>query len=224
MAALNLRAMILSLVTGLGHVYLRHYVLGACLFVLFTIGLNGVFLGSVIESNPTLAAALFRAGVPFSVGIWFIGLIHAWRISYGTDRNKLRVERQRFFREGLVAYLRDDLDGASKALRGVVERDVDWEETDALFHLGVVELRRADRLEARGEPRPAARLRKRALRAFRACLARDDRKKWRGEIAHERERANLPPTLGVPRRPVGMDSSDERPLMAAPSTPRKERT
>jgi hypothetical protein len=205
--------MLFSIVTGLGHVYLRHYVLGAILFALFAMALNGVFLGTMIESKPQVAHALFETSVPLAVAIWVIGLVHAYRISYGTDRKRLRAERQRLFREGLIAYLRGDLDAASRALQSVAERDVDWEETDALFHLGVVELRRSAVSQQRGDRRASLRQRRRGLRAFKACLARDDRKKWRGEIANERERAKAPvrPSL-LYMVSASTDSSDERPI------------
>jgi hypothetical protein len=217
--------MLLSLVTGLGHVYLRHYVLGAILFCLFATGLNGIFLGSVIESDKALAGFLFKASVPFSIAVWIFGLGHAYKISYGTDRAKLRAERGQLFREGLTLYLRDDLDGAARALESVVDRDVDWEDADALFHLGVVELRRSDRHTSRGERRAAERARARGLRAFRACLAHDDRKKWRGEIAHEQARAKVPnPSLtGImlaPRKQdAGSASSEDRPANIALAAP-----
>src|SRR3954468_18075031 len=98
--------MLFSIVTGLGHVYLRHYVLGAILFALFATALNGVFLGTVIESKPQVARALFEVSVPLAAAIWVVGLAPAYRISYGTARTRLRSERQRLFREGLIAYLR----------------------------------------------------------------------------------------------------------------------
>src|SRR5579872_547111 len=202
--------MLLSLVTGLGHVYLRHYLLGAVLFSLFATSLDGVFLGTIIESNPRLAHRLFWVSVPCAVGVWVFGLVHAWKISYGTDRARLREERLRLFREGLTLYLRDELDAAVRSFEGAIDRDVDWEDSDALFNLGVVHLRRAERFARKGERRAADRARRRAKRAFDTCLAHDDRKKWRGEIAHEQARARLGATA-VARRRVGSDSSDERP-------------
>jgi hypothetical protein len=209
--------MLLSVVTGLGHIYLRHYMLGAALFSVFAFGLNGIFLGSVFESDKRFARFIFDASVPLTAIVWIVGMVHAWKISYGTDRERLRTERAQLFREGLTLYLRDDLDGAAKAFESVVQRDVDWEDADALFHLGVVELRRADRLAAKNERRGAERARRRGLRAFKACLAHDDRKKWRGEIAHEQARANVgaPP----PKRRIGEGSSDERPTSLALAGP-----
>lgn len=217
--------MLLSVVTGLGHIYLRHYVLGAVLFSAFVFGLNGVFIGSVFESDKSFANFVLKASVPFTVLVWIAGLVHAYRISYGTDRIKLRSERAQLFRDGLTLYLRDDLDGAARAFESVVDRDVDWEDADALFHLGVVELRRADRHDERSERRSAERARRRGLRAFRACLAHDDRKKWRGEIAHEQARARLGnvslSALGMPKlkRTAGSTSSDERPTSIALAAP-----
>jgi hypothetical protein len=204
--------MLLSLVTGWGHIYLRHYVLGAILFCLFATALNGVFLGSVIESDKSLARFIFDASVPAAGAIWLFGLVHAWKISYGCDRVKLRAERTRLFRDGLTAYLRDDLDTAARALESCVDRDVDWEDSDALFHLGVVEMRRAEVFGGRGERRAAERAQSRGLRAFKVCLAHDDRKKWRGEIAHEQARAKQKPVrLPRPTRRIGTDSSSEHP-------------
>ncbi len=93
-----------------------------------------------------------------------------------------------------------------------MNRDVDWEDSDALFHLGVVEMRRAEAFVGRGERRAAERSQRRGLRAFKVCLAHDDRKKWRGEIAHEQARAKQKPVrLPKPTRRIGTDSSSEHP-------------
>lgn len=186
---MNARAMLLSLITGLGHIYLRHYVLGAALFALFAASLNGIALGLLLSSRPVLARALLFGSGPLAFIVWTAGLAHAWKISYGTDRARLRGERRRLFREGLVRYLRDDLDGARDQLRRAVECDVDWEDPDALFHLGTTELRLAERRAARGETLAADRARRRGLRSLAACLRRDDRLKWRAEVQLERQRA-----------------------------------
>jgi hypothetical protein len=180
-------------VTGLGHVYLRHYVRGAVLFALFATALNGIFLGEVIESNKALGRTLVHVSVPAAIVIWVVGLAHAYTISYGTDRHRLRTERQKLFREGLLAYLRDELDSAALALSQAVERDVDWEDADILFHLGVVELRRAERSFLAGERRSGERARTRGLRALRTCMARDEGKKWRAEIDIETARSKNAP-------------------------------
>lgn len=211
-APVNARVLALSIVTGLGHVYLRHYVLGAILFALFATALNGVFLGSVIESNKAAGQVLVHVSVPAAIVIWVVGLVHAYRLSYGTDRARLREERQKLFREGFIAYLRDELDAAAHALGQAVARDVDWEESDILFHLGVVELRIAERAHLRGERKVAEHARQRGLRAFKNCLARDEKKKWRAEIDVERARAKNPP------RPM------TRVLMAVPKVESSEET
>ena len=190
---MNARVVALSLVTGLGHVYLRHYVRGAIFFALWATALNGIFLGNVIESNKAFGQTLVHVSVPAAIVIWIAGLAHAYIISYGTDRERLRTERQKLFREGLLAYLRDELDHAAFALAQAVERDVDWEDSDILFHLGVVELRRAEKSFLAGERPTAERTRARGLRALRSCLARDEKKKWRAEIDIERARAKSPP-------------------------------
>lgn len=186
---MNARAMLLSLVTGLGHIYLRHYVLGAALFAIFAASLNGVFLGYLLHTRPVLARLLVYACVPAAAGVWAIGLVHAWRISYGTDRAALRRERAALFKDGLAAYLRDDLEAARGLFAKAVACDVDWEDPDALFYLGVLDLRIAERRDGLGERVRAERSRRRGLRALALCLSRDDSRKWRAEVAQERARA-----------------------------------
>jgi hypothetical protein len=181
--------MLLSVVTGLGHMYLRHFVLGAALFALFTASVNGVFLGYMLQARPALASLLVYTCVPAAVAVWAFGLVHAYRLSYGTDRARLRTERAKLFNEGLVVYLKDDLERARDLLRRAVACDVDWEDPDPLFHLGVVELRLAERRLGRGDRVAAVRAHRRGLRALAACLSRDDAKKWRAEVQLERQRA-----------------------------------
>jgi hypothetical protein len=180
--------MLLSIVSGLGHMYLRHYVLGAALFALFAASLDGIFLGMTIQARPTLARVLLFVCSPLAVGVWAAGLVHAWRLSYGTDRKTLHAERVRLFNEGLVLYLRDDLESARDRFHHAVTADVDWDDPDPLFYLGITELRLAERRAARGEIDAAARPRRRGLKALAACLRRDDKRKWRAEVELERAR------------------------------------
>jgi hypothetical protein len=84
----NWLAVALSVVTGLGHFYLDHYLTGALLFGLFVTTINGIFLGSTLQvtASPGLLKA---ASILAFVAVWLFGLWHAYKLSYGTDRPAL---------------------------------------------------------------------------------------------------------------------------------------
>lgn len=183
----NLLAVLLSLVSGLGHFYLEHYLLGGVLFVLFLSALNGVFLASTLHTLEHPETVLWTS-LTVLVLTWASGLLHAWRLSYGTDRPALEQERAQLLRAGLLDYLRDDLDGAARKLERAVALDVDWVDPDPSFHLGVVQVRLSERHAQRDDQPAARRARRRALWAFRTCQARDPGLKWRREVEAEQRR------------------------------------
>lgn len=183
----NLLAVLLSLVSGLGHFYLEHYLLGGVLFVLFLSALNGVFLASTLHTLEHPETVLWTS-LTVLVLTWASGLLHAWRLSYGTDRPALEQERAQLLRAGLLDYLRDDLDGAARKLERAVTLDVDWVDPDPSFHLGVVQVRLSERHAQRDDQPAARRARRRALWAFRTCQARDPALKWRREVEAEQRR------------------------------------
>ena len=185
----NLVAVLLSLVSGLGHIYLEHYLLGSLLFALFVCGLNGVFLASTLQTLER-PASLFWSSLALLVTTWVGGLLHAWKLSFGTDRPGLERERVQLLRAGLLDYLRDDLEDASRKLARAVSLDVDWVDPDPLFHLGVVQVRLSERHAKRGDQAAARRARRLALGAFRKCAARDPAGKWRQELESEQRRLN----------------------------------
>lgn len=185
----NLVAVLLSLVSGLGHIYLEHYLLGSLLFALFVCGLNGVFLASTLQTLER-PASLFWSSLALLVTTWVGGLLHAWKLSFGTDRPGLERERVQLLRAGLLDYLRDDLEDASRKLERAVSLDVDWVDPDPLFHLGVVQVRLSERHAKRGDQAAARRARRLALAAFRKCAARDPAGKWRQELESEQRRLN----------------------------------
>jgi hypothetical protein len=197
----NLVAVLLSAVTGLGHLYLDHYVTGAVLFGLFVTAVNGVFLGFTLQStsSPLLLRGL---SILLLVVVWTFGVWHAYTLSYGTDRPALARARAALLREGLVDYLRDDLEAAARKLERAVVLDIDWLDPDPSFHLGAALSRLAERRAARGDDMGARSAQKRAQASFRRCLARDARRKWRAEIADELARMR-PRTLTARLRKVG---------------------
>jgi len=191
----NARAMLLSVITGLGHWAMGYRIMGALLLSLFLIGLNGVFLGTVLLSYPQVKQVLLWTCGPGVAALWLFGIIHIYLITYGRDREALREERRVLLQEGLLGYLRGDLGRARKALKRAVKLDYDWEEPHLQFHFGVVELRLAKVLDAAGRSAKAGRRRRAGLQAFRRCLARDPAAKWLGEIEIECRRAGLKPPM-----------------------------
>lgn len=197
----NAVALLLSTVTGLGHFYLDHYLTGALLFGLFVTSINGMFLGFTLQStsSPLLLRAL---SIVLFVVVWTFGVWHAYRLSYGTDRAALARARDALLREGLVHYLRDDLEDAVRKLERAVALDIDWHDPDPLFHLGVAYARLAERRALRMDEAGAREAQRRAHLAFKQCLARDPRRKWRAEIEDEQARMR-PRTLTARLRKVG---------------------
>ena len=180
-------ALLLSLVSGFGHLYLDHYLLGAALFAVFVTALNGVFLGFTLQS---LEHPQWVQWTSIVVGVvtWVGAFWHCWLLSYGTDRLAIAREKEHLLRDGLLAYLRDELEQALSLLERAVELDIDWEDPDPLFHLGVVTSRMAERRARRGDSMGARIDRRRAQWAFRTCLQRDPTRKWAEEIQTELKR------------------------------------
>lgn len=198
----NWVALLLSVITGLGHFYLDHYVAGAILFGLFATALNGVFLGFTLQA--TSSPEVLRAVSIFAfVLVWAFGMWHAYRLSYGTDRVAMAQAKDALLREGLIDYLRDDLEDAARKIERAAALDVDWLDPDPLFHLGVVSARLADRRGARGDARGSKAARRRALQAFKDCLVRDPIRKWRAEVADELRRMRVPGAFTGRMRKVG---------------------
>lgn len=197
----NWVALLLSVVTGLGHFYLDHYLTGAVLFSLFVTALNGIFLGFTLQAAASPEALRAVSIVCFAI-VWVFGFWHAYRLSYGTDRVALAKAKDQLLREGLIDYLRDDLEDAARKIERAAALDVDWVDPDPLFHLGVVSSRLAERRAARGDLAGAKAARRRALASFKGCLSRDPTQKWRAEVAEELRRMR-PGTLTGRMRKVG---------------------
>ena len=184
----NLVAMVLSALPGAGHYYLDRYLMGALLFGAFVTAVNGIFLGSTLQSSSTHPETLKTVSMVALVLVWLLSVVHTFKQSYGTDRKSLRERRGLLLRSALVDYVRDDLEDSAKKLESAIELDVDWQDPDPLFHLGVVMLRLAEQRAARTLKEGARAARRRSQWAFRTCLTRDKENKWRTEIARESKR------------------------------------
>ena len=210
----NLRAVLLTLgLPGFGHISLGYHLSGAVLFCLFVLALNGVFLGRVLLSRPSLVGTLqsFAGGV--AGALWFLTFLHTLRISYGRNRPLLRARRAELTRTALIAYLRDELHEAHRLFSRAIRYDYDWEDPELFYHRGVVELRLAERAENSGDLGGAASWRRTARRSFRTCLVRDPALTWGKDILRECRRARIkPPRQAVVPLPADGDARREAAL------------
>jgi hypothetical protein len=219
-------ALFLSVISGFGHLYLEYYLLGAALFAVFVTALNGVFLGFTLHS---LEHPAWVQWTSITVGgvTWLVGFWHCWKLSYGTDRVDLAQQKEQLLRDGLIDYLRDELEGGLIKLERAVALDVDWEDPDPLFHLGVVASRLAERRARRGDSLAARADRRRAQWAFRTCLQRDPARKWESEIQTELKRMRRTVSITGRLRPLpgGLnESTDMLPRLGDVSMPLREAT
>jgi len=152
----------------------------------FLTSLNGVFLAGNLQSANTYL--LGRISGLALLLIWVGSLWHAYALSYGTDRSGLARDRGQLLRLALLDYLRNDLEPAAEKLEQAIDLDVDWQDPDPLFHLGVVMLRLAEQRVFDKDSEGSRAARRRSQWAFRTCLARDRFGKWRREIRRETTR------------------------------------
>ena len=182
----NRLAMAFALLPGLSQVYLDHVLLGALFFAGFLTSLNGIFLAANLQSANT--HVIGRVAIVALVLVWVGSAWHAYALSYGTDRSGLARDRGQLLRMALLDYLRDDLDAAALKLERAIDLDIDWQDPDPLFHLGVVMLRIAEVRALSADTEGTRTARRRSQWAFRTCLGRDRFGKWRREIRRETKR------------------------------------
>jgi tetratricopeptide (TPR) repeat protein len=163
--------MALSLVPGFGHIYWGWELAGLCLFTASSVAafalLNGLFI--YVGDGRT---ALIRLSLFLLLGI-FVG---SWAdILRRVSLRRLEAEaseREQNLREGMVAYVRGDLEAALSRFSSCVSADP--LDVEALFRLGMT-------CSRAGSSRQAVRWLKRALK-------HDDQEKWRWEAKSELER------------------------------------
>lgn len=187
----NLLTLLLSVLTGAGHVYRRSYVKGALLLSVFLVAANGWFLGRVLLSRPELAAWLLWACPFLTVTIWVFGVIDAYRIGFRLNRSRFKRRRRELLQRSLRAYLTNQLEEARRVLLRAIKYDHDWDEPSLLVHLGVLELRLYEQLKAEGDRRGANLKFKAARRAFSQYLSRNPKGPWRKDICQECEKCDL---------------------------------
>jgi tetratricopeptide (TPR) repeat protein len=164
------KAVLLGVVPGAGHLYLRRHVQGVVFFGLFAAALDGVLIGFLWQ-DPAVASRILHASATAAAIVWLLAMASVVNLAVLIDRDTIRRAREVKLREALAHYLRDEPAEAAEALEQVRALDIDANDAEVLFHLAVVRRRL-------GERRAARRLLKR-------CLAVDQEGTWRFEVEEE---------------------------------------
>jgi hypothetical protein len=192
----NLKALVLSVLPGLGQSRMGYPLAGSILFCLFLFAINGVFLGKVLLVDPKITRLLTLISTPLAILLWLFGVFHTWRISFGRNRPRLYQRRRELLQRSLTAYLKNQLHEARRVLKRAIRYDYDWDDAALLFHLGVIELRLADQALLSGDEGEATRRRRAAIKAFGRYINRDPKQTWKLEIFEECRKSGVNP----PRR------------------------
>lgn len=193
---MKLWAIPLSLVAGWGHIYLRRYVLGTALFVLFAAAANAFLLSFLWLGGDGVAQ--LRA-VSFWALVLLLGLsvAHVLYLAIFLGRPAVCRQRTALLEEALTEHLRGRLVGARRALQTALSLCPDPHDADVFFLLGALAAHEGSA--------------RRALRYFRRCERFDERRKWREEIDRQRARLRLAKT-----RPLGGMHRPDRASSRAP--------
>ncbi len=178
-------ALLLSLVPGWGHVYWGRELGGLGIFTLFAVSgfslLNGLFIYIGGGRGALIAVALTAL-----VGAFLWSWISILRLTSPGRAQAREQKRLGSLKEGMVAYLRGDVDAARVAFLACVESDPG--DVEALFRLGVICARSDDVRNAR--------------RWLRQASKHDLDDKWRWELERELEKLKgAPEALRTAARP-----------------------
>ncbi len=163
-----------AVIPGMGHVAAGRTTRGLIVFFLFGFAVDGYLYSQALRILPANVApvepGLMRTvSLAFAGALWLIALADTARLALRRRRIVSRAdEATALIRNGLVAYLRDDLAAAAHALHAALR--INDRDPDALYHLGVV-------YAASGHVR-------KARRALLRCIRFDDEGKWDVE-AHD---------------------------------------
>lgn len=155
------KAPIFALVPGLGHFYLGKHWRGLLVFTLFALGVNGAF-GAAVMGEPLVRDLCVGA----AASAWAYSVLHVSYFVRRFGREAGRERRDYHFKRGLTQYLAGRFEAAITEFLIVLR--LDPMDVDARFHMGMAHA-------ALGQ-------RRKAIQAFRQCLADDFDGKWKWEI------------------------------------------
>lgn len=164
-------ATLLSLVPGLGHVYIGRTHRGIFVFLIFMVATNSLYL-AVTMGIPSQAPEVLSLFIGSMISSLLYSLLHIIYLSRRLETKAHAQSKEYHFKRGLSKYLEGSFDAANEEFIAVLK--VDPLDADARFHLAMTELRLGNRTGAERE--------------FRRCKADDIDCKWSWEIAQQLER------------------------------------
>ncbi|MFC1705578.1 hypothetical protein ACFL59_02005 [Planctomycetota bacterium] len=188
----------LSVVAGLGHIYLRRYLQGAILFLLFATSLDALLLSALWQGEDTAYLLRATSGIGAAF-VWLFAMSHVLWLTVLRDQQALWQRKEELVRKALRFYLRDQLAEAERVLQDALRASSDRTDPDLLFLLGAIARREGRRIRARG--------------LLNRCCRADSDGRWRAEVQRE--------LVGLAR---GDDPSEVRLVEAprpAPRTPER---
>jgi tetratricopeptide (TPR) repeat protein len=162
---LRWKALVAALVPGLGHLLFRRHWRGLLVFALFAIAVNGMHVARLVE-DPVVGDYVFSLCAGATAAVWVYSVLHVAYLGRKFETKHARERKDYHFQRGLTQYLAGTFDGAKSEFLTVLR--LDPLDADARFHLGMTH-------QALGR-------RRRAIKAFKRCLADDPDAKWRWEV------------------------------------------
>lgn len=177
-----------AVLPGSGHIAAGRPAKGVVLFFLFGFAVDALLYSQALAILPPtyhpVSPALVR-GLAFAVGglLWLYALIDTAAVERRLRRIDARAgEATAHIRDGLIAYLCDDLRAAARAFHTALR--INDRDADALYHLGVV-------YAAAGHPR-------KARHALQRCIRFDDDGKWDNQAHDQLEALDAAPAPQAP--------------------------
>ena len=167
----RLAALLSLILPGLGHIVAGRAVTGFLLVLVFTAGAAGaVFRGVVLGNVPPLRDAGFLLPLMVAGAAWLVAQGGLVRGLLRPRSAAVLEKRDAHYREGMIAFARNNLDDAEANFRASLR--LDPFDVDSMFQLATV-------LKHRPAGAGAAR------RWFKRCRRRDAEGKWAWEISRE---------------------------------------
>lgn len=159
---------------GLGHIVKGEHAKGVALAICYALPVQG-FLYSTYVWRDMWEQWFSLVCLALAAALWVVALVDIARRLYFVDEDAVARERDRLFHEGVVAYLRGDLNRAEDTLHTMLKRDRD--DADGWVQLAMVYKGKGDIVKAR--------------KALRRCRSIDDAEKWAWETEQEKMQMGL---------------------------------
>lgn len=159
---------VLSVVPGWGHIWVRRHTRGLAIFLVFFALADIAFLVYQTSEEPVRTDAM-NVGLGLCAGIWTFAMVDIARIAIWLRSTTMRDRRTALFRKMVIHFLRGEHAQAEESIRRMLR--INPYDVPALTYLGMVR-RDAGRLDE-------------ALRAFKKAMRSQPDSGWSAEIEHE---------------------------------------